>query len=141
MEEKLQKFSGDFDPVIPSFEAVKSVIPDSVEDDQCGHDSANGPLLFSDVSGADQASFDKGTCASDTLGQFVNVDEWKDSSFGLVETSESEDVFSCSKANVTSELDENSTHHGNLSEEREKNLLDCAEGIFMLSNLPFIRNV
>ncbi|KAJ9707739.1 hypothetical protein PVL29_000014 [Vitis rotundifolia] len=127
MEEKVQTFRRDFDPVIPSFEHVKYVIPDSFEDDQCGHDSANGPLLFSDIAGADQASFDKDTCACDTLGQFVNVDVWKESSVCHVETSERKDGFSCSKANVASKLDENSIHHGILSVEREKTLLDCAE--------------
>ncbi|XP_019074824.1 uncharacterized protein LOC100268093 isoform X3 [Vitis vinifera] len=127
MEEKVQTFRRDFDPVIPSFEHVKSVIPDSFEDDQCGHDSANGPLLFSDIAGADQASFDKDTCACDTLGQFINVDAWKESSVCHVETGERKDGFSCSKANVASKLDENSIHHGILSVEREKTLLDCAE--------------
>ena len=141
IEEKVQTFSRDFDPIIPSFECVKSVVPDSFEDDRCQHDSASGTLLFSDIAGADQASFDKGMCACDASGQFVNVDAWKESSVCHVEPSESKDVFSCIKANVASELDENSIHHGILSDEREKALLDCAEGIFMLPNLPFIRNV
>lgn len=129
-------FSEDFDPIIPSSEQVKSVIPNCSEDVHCGHDSANGPLFYSDIGEADQPSFNKDMYTSDTLG-LVNIDA-HEPFFCHIDPSQRKDVFLCRKAIVDSELDENSIYHGIVSKEGENTLLDCAEGTF---NFLFIRSI
>eukprot|EP00268_Persea_americana_P023888 TRINITY_DN23401_c0_g2_i2.p1 TRINITY_DN23401_c0_g2~~TRINITY_DN23401_c0_g2_i2.p1 ORF type:complete len:1081 (-),score=258.90 TRINITY_DN23401_c0_g2_i2:211-3453(-) len=61
-----------------SLEIVKSVIPDSLEDDQTGCDVTNERLLHFSLAQADDTLFDKKLCNADVLGLCGDADAGKE---------------------------------------------------------------
>lgn len=82
----------------PSFEHTKSVVPDSYEDEQYGDLVTKQVILSSDIVEADQVTFDKDTCPSNTWEQLIVKN--KPSGFH-VETNGSKDILCYNEVHMT----------------------------------------
>ncbi|KAL0003640.1 hypothetical protein SO802_011201 [Lithocarpus litseifolius] len=85
----------------PGFEHTKSVVPDSYEDEQCGDLVTKQVILSSDIGEANQVTFDKDTCPSntwDTWGQLIVQNK---PSGSHVETNGSKDILCYNEVHMT----------------------------------------
>ncbi|KAF8399648.1 hypothetical protein HHK36_015517 [Tetracentron sinense] len=87
---------------VPIFEDIKSVIPDSFEDDQCGYHVTNQIPLCSDIAVADQATFGKDLPNPDALGLLGNTDGGNESSIYHVGTGGNKESFCYNEVPMTS---------------------------------------